>query len=180
MYGYEANVKERMVCTGMCSQKHYYSRQLQVLIEPELGSLAVGYVCVRSSQSDSVNLVLQRRRIAEFAASKGWELARWYEEPEEYEGTERPPAFAQLLEDASSQFQVVLCSASRYWSRNVGRAYESLDYLRQLGVWWATTDGQWDINTVLQEGFDVACVLKCLRAMHRDLRKSRTRRKEGN
>ena len=170
---------ERMVCTGMCSQKHSYTPPFQVLIEPGPGSPAVGYVRARSSQ-DSINLDLQRRRIAEFAESKGWELARWYEEPEEYRGMEQRPIFTQLLSDASSQFQVVLCSASRYWSRNIGSAYESLDHLRQLGIWWATADGRWDINTVWQEGFDMVCVLKCVRAVRRDLRKSRIGRKEGS
>lgn len=77
-----------MVCTVMHSQKRYYTPPIQVLIEPGPGSLAVGYVRARSSQDDSIDLDLQRRRIAEFVESKGWELARWYEEPEEYEGTE--------------------------------------------------------------------------------------------
>ncbi len=163
----------------MHSQKHKYTQPFQVLIEPGPGSPAVGYVSARSSQ-DSINLDLQRRRIAEFAEGKGWELLKWYEEPEEYEGTEQCPVFAQLLSDASSQFQVVLCSASRHWSRNVGLAYESLDHLHQLEVWWATADGQWDINTVWQEGLDTVCVLKCVRAVRRDLRKTRTVRKEEN
>src|SRR5438067_10863262 len=74
MCGCEANVKERMVCTDMCSQKHYYPRPLQVLIEPGPGSLAVGYVCARSVQDYSVSLALQKRRIAQFAESKGWKL----------------------------------------------------------------------------------------------------------
>ncbi len=164
----------------MGNQKHYYTQPLQVLIEPGPGSLAVGYVRARSAQDDSINLDLQRRRVAEFAGSKGWELTRWYEEPEEYEDMERCPVFAQLLSGASSQFQVVLCSASRHWSRNIGSAYESLDHLRQLGIWWATADGRWDINTVWQEGFDVVCILECARAMNRDLRKSRKGRKEEN
>ena len=126
-------------------------------------------------QDNSVKLALQRRRIAEFAESKGWEFASWYEEPEENGGTEQTPVLAQLLSDASSQFRVVLCSASRYWSRIVGRAL-SLDHLGQLGIWWATDDGRWHINTVWQEGFDMVCVLKCVRAVRRDLRKSRTGR----
>jgi DNA invertase Pin-like site-specific DNA recombinase len=121
----------------MRSQKHYYTWPFQVLIESGPGSLAAGYVRARSLQ-DSINLALQRRQIAEFAESKGWELARWYEVPEKYEGTEQRSVFAQILSDASSQFQVLLCSTSRYWSRNVGRA------------------------------------------VRRDLRKSRTGRKEGN
>jgi hypothetical protein len=164
----------------MRSQKHYYTQPLQVLIEPEPGSLAVGYVRARSSQDDSIDLDLQRRRIAEFAECKGWKLVRWYEEPKEYESTEQRPVFAQLLSDARSQFKVVLCSANRYWSRNVGRAYVSLNHLRQLGVWWATTDRQWDINSVWQEGIDVICVLRRPHKANRRRARSQTRRKEEN
>jgi hypothetical protein len=163
----------------MHNQKHYYTQPLQALIEPGTGSLAVGTVIARSSQ-DSINLDLQRRRIAEFAESKGWELVKWYEEIEEYKNPEQRPVFAQLLSDASSQFQVVLCSTSRHWSRNVGPAYASMDLLRQLGVWWATADEQWDINTVWQEGLDTVSVLKCVSAVNPRLRKSRTGRKEVN
>ena len=136
-----------MVCADMSSQKHYYIWPFQVLIESGPGSLAAGYIRAHSLQDNSVNLALQRRRIAEFAESKGWEFASWYEEPEENGGTEQTPVLAQLLSDTSSQFQVVLCSASRYWSRIVGRAL-SLDHLGQLGIWWVTADGRWDINTV--------------------------------
>jgi len=169
-----------MESTGMCSKINYYTPPLQVLIEPGQGSLAAGYVRASSVQDDSINLDLQRRRIAEFAASKGWELVRWYEEPEEDGRKEQHDVFARLLNDAGSQFQVVLCSASRHWSRNMSRVYESLDHLRRLEVWWATADGRWDINTVWQEGFDVVCVLQCARAVNRDLHKSRNGRKEEN
>jgi Resolvase, N terminal domain len=169
-----------MVCTDMCSQKHYYTQPLQVLIEPGLGSLAVGYVRTSSARDDSINLDLQRRWITEFAESKGWKLARWYEEPEEYEGAEQRPVIAQLLSDASSQFQVVLCSASRYWSRNVDRAYESLDHLRQRGIWWATADGQWNINTVWQKGIDELCILARSHRTNSRRARSQTWRKEEN
>src|SRR5438132_12922001 len=114
-----------MVCTDMGSQKYYYTQPLQVLIEPGPGSLAVGYVRACSAQDDSINLDLQRRRVAEFAESKGWELVRWYEEPEENGDTAQYHVFAELLDDAGSEFQAVLCLASRYWSRNISRAYES-------------------------------------------------------
>lgn len=164
----------------MRSQKHYYTRPLQVLIEPGPGSLAVSYVRACSAQDGSIDLELQRRQIAEFAGSKGWELVRWYEELEEYEGAEQRPVFAQLLSDASSQFQVMLCSASRYWSRNVGRAYESLDHLRQRGVWWATADGQWNINTVWQKGIDELCVLARSHRTNSRRARSQTWRKEEN
>lgn len=80
-----------MVCTDMRSQKHYYTRTFQILIEPGPGSLAVGYISARSSQDNSINLDLQRRQIAEFAKSKGWKLAKWYEELKEYEVLSRDP-----------------------------------------------------------------------------------------
>jgi DNA invertase Pin-like site-specific DNA recombinase len=160
----------------MHGQRQVDNRMFQVMCEPEPGSLAVGYICSRRDLQTSTSIDVQKRLIAAFAEKKGWKLARWYEEPEEYEGTDQRPAFAQLLSDASSQFQVVLCSASRYWSRDVGRAYKSLNHLRQLGVWWATADAQWDINTVWQEGINTVCVLQCVRAVRRDLRKSRTHR----
>ena len=79
----------------------------------------------------------------------------------------------QVLDDVGSGFQAVLCLAGKYWSRNISHAYESLGHLRRLGVWWATPDGRWDINTVWQEGIDVVCVLKCARAVNRNLCKSR-------
>lgn len=102
----------------MRSQKYYYPWPFQVLIEFVPGSLEAGYIRARSSQ-DSINLDLQRGRIADFTVSKGWELARWYEIPEEYEDTEQHSFFARIVSDANSQFQVALCSASRYWMRNV-------------------------------------------------------------
>src|SRR5712692_4811388 len=85
-----------------------------------------------------------------------------------------PSPFQVLIEPGpGSQFQAVLCLASRHWSRNIGCAYESLDHLRQLGICWATADGRWDINTVWQEGIEVVCVLQCAHTVNRDLRKPR-------
>jgi hypothetical protein len=111
-----------MVCTDMRSQKHYYTWPFQVLIESGPGSLAAGYVRARSLQ-DSINLALQRRRIAEFAESKGWEFASWYEEPGENGGTEQTPVFAQILSDASSQSFRSCCA------RRVGTGRELLAVL---------------------------------------------------
>jgi len=165
---------------AMSRKKYYYTPPLQVLIEPGPGSLAVGYACASSAQDGSIGLDLQRRRIAEFVESKGWELVRWYEEPEGKGDAEQYHAFAQLLGDAGGEFQAVVCLASRHWSRNISLAYKSLVHLRRLGIWWATADGRWDINTVWQEGIDVVCVLECARAVNRDLRKSQERRKEEN
>jgi hypothetical protein len=162
----------------MCSQKHYYSPPLQVLIEPGPGSLAVGYVCTSSMQDDSIDLNLQRRRIAEFAESKGWELFKWYEEPEVYRDTEQYHVFAHLLDDAGSQFQIVLYSASKNRSRKMCCVYGSLDHIRWLGVWWVTAERRWGINIIWHESFNLVCVQKCARAVNSDLRKSQKRRRE--
>jgi len=141
------------------------------------------YPCARLDLENSTNLSDQKRLIAEFAEKKGWNLAEWYEEPEQsavYDVPEQRPVFARLLHDASARFQVVLCSASMYWSWYVGSAYSSLDLLRQLEVWWATADGRWDINTVWQKGIDVVCTLRCPHRANRRRAGSRTGRKEGN
>ena len=101
----------------------------------------------------------QQRRIQEFAEKKGWKFVRWYEEPEQsakYEEIEERPVFAQLLNEAGKQFQIVLCYMNNRWSRNVVVAFTSLTRLRQSRVWWATADGLWDIDKVQQDGFDVA------------------------
>ena len=161
----------------MRSQKYYYPWPFQVLIEFVPGSLEAGYIPVRSSQ-DSINLDLQRRRIAEFAESKGWELFKWYEEPEVYKDTEQYHVFAHLLDDAGSQFQIVLYSASKNWPRKMCCVYGSLDHIRWLGVWWVTAERRWGINTMWHESFNVVCVQKCARAVNSDLRKSQKRRRE--
>ena len=160
-----------------------YNRAIQVLCEPGPGSLAVGYVCSRLDLANSTNLAEQKRLIAEFAKKKEWNLAEWYEEPEQSAMNVNPehrPVFAQLLSDASKRFQVVLCSANMYWAWHVGSAYTSLDLLRQLGVWWATADERWDINTVWQKGSDVVCILRFPRRANRRRSRSQGKRKEGN
>jgi DNA invertase Pin-like site-specific DNA recombinase len=119
----------------MGSQKYYYPPPLQLMIEPGPGSLAIGYVCTSSAQVDLIDLDLQRRRIQRFAESKVWELFKWYEEPEVKGDTEQYHVFAHLLEDAGSQLQIVLCSPSKHWSRNMCCVYGSLDHIRWLGVW---------------------------------------------
>jgi DNA invertase Pin-like site-specific DNA recombinase len=104
----------------------------------------------------------QRRVISEFAEKKGWQVLRWYEEPEQNakcEELEARPAFAQLLQDAETrQFQVVLCSASTRWSRT-SLVWVSLLRLRKVGVWWATADGLWDLDKVQQNGITSVYVL---------------------
>lgn len=143
----------------MPRQKFHRDRIYQVVGEPSLGAIAVGYVRYSMELQDAASIVTQKRLITEFAEKKGWKLVRWYEEPEhsaKYEEIDQRPVFAQLLNDAGTQFQVVLCYMNNRWSRNVPVAYNSLSCLRRLRVWWATSDGLWDIDKVQQDGFDVA------------------------
>lgn len=143
----------------MPRQKRHQSRIYQMIGEPGPGAIAVGYVRYSSELQDKDTIITQKRRITEFAEQKGWKIARWYEEPErsaKYEEIEERPIFAQLLSDAGTQFQVILCYMNNRWSRNVVVAYTSLTRLRRLRVWWATADGNWDIDRVQQDGFDIA------------------------
>jgi site-specific DNA recombinase len=143
----------------MPRQKRHASRIYQVIGEPGPGVVGAGYVRYSSELQDRATIVTQKRRIEEFFAQKGWILSKWYEEPEQsakYEEIEDRPVFAQLLHDAGTHFQVIVCYANNRWARNVPVAYSSLTRLRRRRVWWATADGLWDIDKVQQDGFDVA------------------------
>jgi DNA invertase Pin-like site-specific DNA recombinase len=143
----------------MPRQKRHANRIYQLIGEPGPGTLGAGYVRYSSELQDKATIVTQKRRIEEFFAQKGWRLHRWYEEPEQsakYEEIDDRPVFAQMLQDAGTQFQVIVCYANNRWSRNVPVAYTSLTRLRRRRVWWATADGLWDIDKVQQDGFDVA------------------------
>ncbi len=182
IHGDEASF-ERTVLRAMQAQRKDDNRALQVIREPGPRSLAVGYVLARSEQATySVGLALQKRRVAALAERKGWKLIRWYEEPEQREKkvTAQRPVLAQLLSDARSQFQVVLCSTYKCWARGGRSAYVSLDLLRRLGVWWATANEQWDINTVWQEGIDVRIILRHMRLVNRYLASMQAGGKEEN
>jgi DNA invertase Pin-like site-specific DNA recombinase len=143
----------------MPRKKTHANRVYQFLGEPGPGTLVAGYVRYSSELQDPVSIVTQKRRIEEFAAKKGWIIIRWYEEPErsaKYEEIPQRPVFAQLLDDAGGEFQIVLCYANNRWARNSAVAFTSLNQLRRKRVWWATSDGLWDIDKVQQDGFDVA------------------------
>jgi DNA invertase Pin-like site-specific DNA recombinase len=143
----------------MPRKKTHANRVYQFLGEPGPGTLVAGYVRYSSEMQDPVSIVTQKRRIEEFAAKKGWIIIRWYEEPErsaKYEEIQQRPIFAQLLADAGGEFQIVLCYANNRWARNSAVAFTSLNQLRHKRVWWATSDGLWDIDKVQQDGFDVA------------------------
>lgn len=146
----------------MPRQKRHASRIYQMIGEPGPGAATVGYVRYSMELQDKTSIVTQKRRIREFADKKGWKIVRWYEEPEQsakYNEIEQRPVFAQMLKDAGIHFQVVLCYENNRWARNVEVAYRSLTRLRRLRVWWATSDGLWDIDKVQQDGFDVAFVV---------------------
>lgn len=143
----------------MPRQKFHRDRVYQVVGEPGPGSIAIGYVRYSSELQDPATIATQKRRIQEYTDKKGWKIVHWYEEPEQsakYEEIEKRPIFAQLLNEAGVRFQIVLCYMNNRWSRNVAVAYTSLTRLRRLRVWWATSDGLWDIDKVQQDGFDVA------------------------
>lgn len=142
--------------------KHHPARLYQVIGEPGSGACFVGYVRYSMELQDEATIATQKRKITEFAAKHGWLLVAWYEEPAhsaKYDEIAERPVFAQLLHDAGKQFQGVLCYHNNRWARNVTVAYASLTQLRRKRVWWATADGQWDIDKVQQDGFDVAFVV---------------------
>jgi DNA invertase Pin-like site-specific DNA recombinase len=146
----------------MPRQKRHPNRVYKVVGEPGPGAAAVGYVRYSMVLQDPASIETQKRRIREFARKKGWKIVRWYVEPEEsakYEEIEARPVFAELLNDAGKEYQVVLCYMNNRWSRNLLLELKTLSYLRNLGVWWATSDGLWDIDRIQQDGFDIAFII---------------------
>jgi DNA invertase Pin-like site-specific DNA recombinase len=134
----------------MPRQKRHANRVYHLVGEPGPGAKAVGYVRYSMELQDPASIVTQKRRIEEYAHTKGWKIVRWYEEPEQsakYEEIDKRPIFAQLLADAGSGFGVVLCYMNNRWARNVPVAYMSLSQLRRKHVWWATADGLWETST---------------------------------
>jgi DNA invertase Pin-like site-specific DNA recombinase len=139
--------------------KRHTERVYQPVGKPEQGAPAVGYVRYSADTQDPASIVTQKRRIQEYADNNGWPILRWYEEPEssaKYEELDERPVFTQLLADAGHEFHIVLCYANDRWARNMAVAYSTLSQLRRKRVWWATSDGRWDIDKVEQDGFDVA------------------------
>lgn len=147
----------------MTCQKRHPNRVYQSVGEPEPGSLVVGYVRYSSDMQDANTLITQKRKITEFTRKKGWEIARWYEEPAhsaKYEEAELRPVFAELLHDAEARkFQAVLCYSNNRWARNVALAATSLSRLRRAGVWWATADGLFDIDRIQEDAGGMIHVL---------------------
>jgi DNA invertase Pin-like site-specific DNA recombinase len=107
---------------------------------------------------DPATLITQKRKIEEFFARKRWILDGFYEEPEhsaKYEEIEQRPVFAQMLADAGTSFRIIVCYMNDRWARNVTVAFNSLAIIRRKGVWWATADGQFDLDRINQDGADV-------------------------
>lgn len=139
----------------MARQKKHNNRVYQLVGEPAPGSIIVGYVRYSSDMQDAYTLATQKRVITEFAEKRGWVIARWYEEPAhsaKYEDVEKRPVFAQLLNDADAKkFQGVLCYSNNRWARNVTLSTSSIARLRRAKIWWATADGQFDIDRIQED-----------------------------
>jgi DNA invertase Pin-like site-specific DNA recombinase len=143
----------------MPRKKSHPNRIYRVIGEPGPGAHGVGYVRYSSDMQDPATLVTQKRRIGEFFDLKRWILDGFVEEPEQsakYEEIAQRPAFARMLDEAGTTYQVIVCYMNDRWARNKVVAYLSLARLRRAGVWWATTDGKWDIDRVEEDGWDVA------------------------
>ncbi len=146
----------------MPRKKSHPNRIYRVIGEPGPCTHGIGYVRYSSDMQDSATLVTQKRKIEEFFARKGWILDGFYEEPEQsakYEEIEQRPVFARMLAEAGTTFQVIVCYMNDRWARNVNVAFNSLALLRRKGVWWATSDGFFDLDRINQDGGDVSFVV---------------------
>jgi DNA invertase Pin-like site-specific DNA recombinase len=112
---------------------------------------------------DKSTFQLQRAEVEAFANVRGWVNAGWDEEPSVSGAAEDialRPAFQKHLTDAAAgKFEVSLCFMSDRWARDTAIGLESLKRLRRAGVFWATADGRWDINKVIEDGFSIAFVV---------------------
>lgn len=102
----------------------------------------------------------QKEEVRKHAEARQWIIDGFDVEPArsaKYENIEDRPIFAQHLQAAErGEFQVSLCYMNDRWARNKVVAYLSLSRLRQAGIWWATTDGKWDIDRIEEDGWDIA------------------------
>ena len=132
-------------------RKKHPNRIYRVIGEPGPGTHGVGYVRFSSDMQDPATLMTQKRKIEEFFERKRWILDGFYEEPEhsaKYEEIEQRPVFAQMLDDASASFRIIVCYMNDRWARNVNVAFNSLAIIRRKGVWWATSDGLFDLDRI--------------------------------
>lgn len=102
----------------------------------------------------------QKDAIRAYGEARGWICDGFDEEPArsaKYEEIEQRPVFRRHIEAAErGAFAISLCYMNDRWARNKVVAYVSLSKLRRAGVWWATTDGRWNIDRIEEDGWDVA------------------------
>jgi DNA invertase Pin-like site-specific DNA recombinase len=132
-----------------------------LVTKPEPGNgRVIGQVRYSSELQDGGYSIDEQKRQIQLAVEKeGWELVGWCEEPAvsaKGELDSRPQLAELLMVHVGSTCNVVMCHESSRWTRNPALGEKSLEILRGKQCWWQTADGQWDINKVLQEGFDVA------------------------
>lgn len=120
----------------------------------------IGQVRYSSELQDGGYSIDEQKRQIQLAVDKeGWQLVGWCEEhavSAKGELDSRPKLAELLMVHAGTLCNVVMCHESSRWTRNPAVGEKSLEILRRNQCWWQTAEGQWDINKVLQEGFDVA------------------------
>ena len=114
-------------------------------------------------RADAATFAMQRQTMEALASHYGWVNAGWDEEPGltgASEAIEDRPAFAAHLAAAQrGEFEVSLVCDFDRWARDTEIALGSLKRLRRAGVYWATADGQWDINKAIEDGHSIALVV---------------------
>lgn len=129
--------------------------------EPGPGTHCRGYIRF-SNEAGHFGLTIegQKEEVRRFAEPRQWIVDGFDVEPArsaKYEDIEERPVFAQHLQAAErGEFQVSLCYMNDRWARNKVVAYVSLSRMRKAGIWWATTDGKWDIDRIEEDGWDIA------------------------
>jgi DNA invertase Pin-like site-specific DNA recombinase len=132
--------------------------------EPGPGAHCRGYV--RFSHEDGIfglTSESQQQSIREFAEAHKWIVDGFDVEPvrsAKFETIEERPVFTQHLQAAErGVFQVSLCHMNDRWARNKLVALTSLSRLRNADIWWATADGEWNIDRIEENGWDAAYMI---------------------
>jgi site-specific DNA recombinase len=113
---------------------------------------AAGYIRVSSAeQVENWSLDAQRRSIADFCHSKGWELVGLYREEGASawaESSEQRPQFQRLLADADQRaLDVVVVHSLDRWSRNLRLTLETFRLLSDRRVAFASVTENIDYST---------------------------------